>query len=464
MEFNYQSRSRPRRDRNGEALLLSRLAETEALLLEERASKQALLDELSRTRLAALEQATTQAAAELAHQDYADGSSDGQDLDNRCRRSAEQGSFSAEVESRGGVGSASSAERRAAGQGGRPVEDERPAWKNVLYERQPYADNFVPDSFLEKLVTNSYVREPHLRLYVINTFAVTQQVSAVTLFLVVFMHMQDGLVSVGTMVVVDLLLLFGGYAMVFLVSPKRNASAAAPGSLARSPGGSHSQGGGPYGGRIGSNNSFEDGGKASGAGAVVGLAGGEDLEGLSLSAVSSTLASFFLFLAILRIMAPVLRTLTVSYSDDTIYALAVTLSFLHLAFHDYSYANTASGLFQGTLSLNAAIFAAVLLASRLESNEKVFGLVLFALELFAFFPLARREVKKHSLLLHASVTSAMVLPTGLLLFLRHPTLFTAYVATVILVTVACPLWLLRVQQYKLRIEGPWDIAHVEAHP
>lgn len=44
---------------------------------------------------------------------------------------------------------------------------------------------------------------------------------------------------------------------------------------------------------------------------------------------------------------------------------------------------------QGTLSLNAAIFAAVLLASRLETNEKVFGLVLFALELFAFLPLAR---------------------------------------------------------------------------
>lgn len=33
----------------------------------------------------------------------------------------------------------------------------------------------------------------------------------------------------------------------------------------------------------------------------------------------------------------------------------------------------------------------MLLASRLESNEKVFGLVLFALELFAFFPLARWE-------------------------------------------------------------------------
>lgn len=49
--------------------------------------------------------------------------------------------------------------------------------------------------------------------------------------------------------------------------------------------------------RVGGN-SFEAEGMASGA--AVGLAGGEDLEGLSLSAVSSTLASFFLFLAILR--------------------------------------------------------------------------------------------------------------------------------------------------------------------
>lgn len=30
----------------------------------------------------------------------------------------------------------------------------RPPWENVLYKRQPYADNFVPDTFLEKLVTN----------------------------------------------------------------------------------------------------------------------------------------------------------------------------------------------------------------------------------------------------------------------------------------------------------------------
>ena len=59
-----------------------------------------------------------------------------------------------------------------------------------------------------------------------------------------------------------------------------------------------------------------------------------------------TLASFGLFLAMLRIMAPVLRTLTVSYADDSIYAQTFTLSILHLAAHDYSYANAMSSNFQ----------------------------------------------------------------------------------------------------------------------
>ena len=47
--------------------------------------------------------------------------------------------------------------------------------------------------------------------------------------------------TVTAKVMVDLLLLFGGYAMVFLVSPKRNAATGTPGSLARSTGRSYSQ-------------------------------------------------------------------------------------------------------------------------------------------------------------------------------------------------------------------------------
>lgn len=55
------------------------------------------------------------------------------------------------------------------------------------------------------------------------------------------------------------------------------------------------------------------------------------------------------------------------------------------------------GSFSGTISLNAAIFTAVLLGSRLQSNEHVFAFVLLAIEIFAMFPIFQREVKVRSL-------------------------------------------------------------------
>lgn len=46
----------------------------------------------------------------------------------------------------------------------------------------------------------AYIREPDLRLYVVNSFAVTQQISAVASFLAIFMRMQDCLISAESMV------------------------------------------------------------------------------------------------------------------------------------------------------------------------------------------------------------------------------------------------------------------------
>lgn len=46
-----------------------------------------------------------------------------------------------------------------------------------------------------------------------------------------------------------------------------------------------------------------------------------------------------------------------------------------------------------SISLNAAVFAAVCLASRLPSSLDTFSLLLCAMELFVFFPNFRRTVK-----------------------------------------------------------------------
>jgi phosphatidylinositol glycan class C protein len=55
--------------------------------------------------------------------------------------------------------------------------------------------------------------------------------------------------------------------------------------------------------------------------------------------------------------------------------------------------NTSNFRFPGSLSTNAAIFASVMLASRLQTNMGVFGLTAFAVEWFALFPIFRRHLQ-----------------------------------------------------------------------
>lgn len=53
------------------------------------------------------------------------------------------------------------------------------------------------------------------------------------------------------------------------------------------------------------------------------------------------------FLVCLRIVSPVLQTLTSSYSNDTIDALVIIFSTIHLVFYDYAYVNGTKEVFTG---------------------------------------------------------------------------------------------------------------------
>jgi hypothetical protein len=133
-----------------------------------------------------------------------------------------------------------------------------------------------------------------------------------------------------------------------------------------------------------------------------------------------------LLAALLRLLAAVLKTLTASYSSDTVHALAISGMVVHLFGCDYAYANgftTASspGIEQpkeeqtttstttgtspsrhpqssavaqepflgGTMSLNAVFFSTTLLASRLASNWTVHLFVSSSVTIFAFYPATR---------------------------------------------------------------------------
>ena len=111
----------------------------------------------------------------------------------------------------------------------------------------------------------------------------------------------------------------------------------------------------------------------------------------------------FLLAGLLRLISSVLRTLTASYSSDTVHALAIGGMFIHLLACDFNYANgrgrekTSSSSFQGgTVSLNAALLSTTLLASRLSSNSTVYVFVTLSVVLFCFYPAARHAISQRA--------------------------------------------------------------------
>ncbi|KAG7393236.1 hypothetical protein PHYPSEUDO_011241 [Phytophthora pseudosyringae] len=284
----------------------------------------------------------------------------------------------------------------------------KPKWKKILYAPQPYEDNYVDETFLEQMRTNANVREHAYGGMVRSAAAITQQICAVLIFFVrfessersVFEFVRQDALSAVVLGGIDVFLAVAGFAVlrIHLHLPLRTLD---------------------------------------------------------------TLSSCLLFCATLSLLSPVLRTLTRSYADDTIWALATFLGLLHLITHDYNYVNSGIGRFSGTISLNAAIFTAVLLGSRLQSNEHVFAFVLLAIEIFAMFPIFQREVKRHSERLHLTTAAALFALSVALTWKLSALLSALAGALVLFLAFVCPLWFMHVQESKNEILGPWDIAHIQ---
>jgi len=168
-----------------------------------------------------------------------------------------------------------------------------------------------------------------------------------------------------------------------------------------------------------------------------------------------------------------LRTLTLAYSSDTIWALTFLLCAVHLACHDYTFVNaigwerldaelTSDGQhtqssvpltlaplgLQDALSLNAGVFASLLLASRLPSSIEVFAFMLFAYEIFAGFPHVAHYVKRYSIRAHIVFTAMLCVLAFYALLLINKVVALVFLLSIFLITFVCPFWLKWVQRYK----------------
>lgn len=121
-------------------------------------------------------------------------------------------------------------------------------------------------------------------------------------------------------------------------------------------------------------------------------------------------SSIMMFLALMS-LSPVLRTLTAATSSDSIWALSAALFALNALLADYT-ATTPANVHEGfefflrvisdscalyritsVFSMNAAVSASVVLASRLSTDVSVFSLMLFSIQSFALYPILRHRLQ-----------------------------------------------------------------------
>lgn len=283
-------------------------------------------------------------------------------------------------------------------------------WRKILYEPQPFPDNYVDKSFLIGLQKNVNVKSYGYFSVVCASFVISQQISIVTLLLVAFEYLYNenrfsntqGLfiryikhlpfITVSSEPLEVLLIADSCLVAVLVYVVHRLAD---PSS--------------------------------------------------SRNIISSSLKTIAILFGILLGLSPVLRTLTTSISNDTIWALSVFLLLFHLLFHDYS---GGSLRFSAPASLNAAIFTTVLLSSRLETDLHVFAITFLAIELFVFSPLIGHFIRRYSPALYIVLTACILVATSLLLLRLSEKLCLLFLSAVLFITFICPFMLIWLQQYK----------------
>ncbi|KAF5313115.1 hypothetical protein D9619_003188 [Psilocybe cf. subviscida] len=279
-------------------------------------------------------------------------------------------------------------------------------WEKVLWKTKDYPDNHVPpELFLASLRKNPNFRPYTYWPLVILSCAITQHIAVIFVFLAIFVRLKEQLLDPRTLVFVSVLCFFAGYASWNILDSEDNAAER------------HSR---------------------------------------HLKALKSSIMMFLVLVS----LSPVLRTLTAATSSDSIWALAAILFFLNALLADFT-ATKPKGGHEGlssVLSMNAAVSASVVLASRLPTDVSAFALMLFSIQSFALFPIFRHRLQTSSIGLWVFVTVALSIIAIWLVVELSFTVMWLYISLLFFVSMIAPAILIWAQRYKNVIRGPWDPA------
>ena len=286
------------------------------------------------------------------------------------------------------------------------VDETRAPWRRILYERQRYPDNHTDDSFLERLVLNGRVVPRRFRRVALDATTVSLQLAVVALKASATASLLSGKLSA------------------------RDALACDAGAL------------------------------AAGAAAIVAA---QINTGDARRAIVEFVRVGALMLMALGALTPLFQTMTAAISDDTAFATAACALFVSVLTRDYALLDSQMARVWNSVSLGTSMFAASILASRLDTKTEVFADMLLSVLLFVLFPffgvvLKERVPAAGRVAFAAAAHAAAALCVSSASGAAGTTLAAAYVAVVLFVVIACPLWLVRMMRFKRQINGPWDEA------
>lgn len=267
-------------------------------------------------------------------------------------------------------------------------------WKKNLYENTDYPDNYTDKTFLEELKKNVHITEISPLTAVLGAGLVTQEMCIVVFFVIVYVYLYNGWTEPETGFVQSSLVAAVGYLTYRILLTNKN---------------------------------YYD-------------------------VMVKDLRTVLIFVVFGYVLSPILKTLTDTISTDTIYAMTTFMMIIHLIFFDYG---VSAAIVSSSLSLSAAIFGSVCLASRLASPFHAFVLLSNAVECFVLLPILLSKGRGSVIVLAAMITVAIYALWTVSLIVMF-----LFVCVTLFVTVLCPFWFLRWQNYKDNIYGPWDEAVV----
>ena len=271
-------------------------------------------------------------------------------------------------------------------------------WKKVLYVDRGLPDNYVPPTFLDDTERNVFVRTYNYWTLVKASTVITQQLCVVSIFILSWWCMGSQLLSSKVVFMASVSTAIFGYILYTNFCSNLQQS-------------------------------FHD------------------------------IKTSVLLLALTAYLSPILKTLTHTISTDTIYAMTVLALLAHLLFHEYNMKESVVA--SQAASLNSALFAAVCLASRLESTSHAFTTILQALVQFGFWPILRTELCiRYQHILQWCTSIVIVLIFSVWLFI-HPFAAFVFCVSCILVSFCAPFLLVCMQSQKNTVHGPWDEAVIE---